>query len=149
MDAEKLKAWAGDNGDEGDEAEHDAEEVQEEDAVELGPLFRVFEEFAEDIVEKCDELDPDLLKNPESDLEKSDEQILTDGVRELPRKFLKELGKVAHKMDAGTIAKHLAEEDMVDSPDVVAGWIQRACKALGSTAESEKPEPPADEAEED
>jgi len=144
IDPKKMASWAqggggegpkpgpedANEGAEGDEPEneHEQEEEQEDEGGDKGELLACLEEFSEEVSQCCDELDGDALTDPEVELEGEDLQILQDGLNALPPKLKKCLQKSASDMsfeEAQSIADHLGEEDKIEDPDRLAGWLYR------------------------
>jgi len=143
-------------GEEGEDLEEEgAEEGEESDADEQaegnypppagganpGAAIPALEQYASEVEAACDELDYDLLTDPELEMTDDDLSILQEGVLMLPPRFLKVIENLrAIDWDAAqTISAHLQEEGMIEDADKVAGWIFRVGQALddGETGDSE------------
>lgn len=157
IDKGQLQAFAGGGGgageapEEEEHAEPDAEAGEELGAAEAyAPLIDLLEEFGEEVQECVDELDGQMLMDPELDIEPADEQILTEGLASLDRRLVKQLavdlpGMPPEAIDA--IGAHIEDEGHSADGGLLAGWLWRV-QQVAFPAE-EAPEEGAPEADED
>lgn len=59
-----------------DDAEHNEEEEEEAAGTDMGALFSLAEQFADEITEEAMQLPPEVLANPELELDPADEEML-------------------------------------------------------------------------
>lgn len=118
----------GDDHEEHDDEEHGHEEEDEDSGKGKGMLIAALEEFSDEAEQSADEVDGDDVTDPEAELSDEDHKILQDGYNALPPKLKKAIQRNAKdiSMDEATeIAEHLHEEDKVEDPDRLAGWLYR------------------------
>lgn len=139
IDKGQLQAFAGkgeapDEGYEEEHAEPDAEAGEELGAAEAyAPLIDLLEEFSEEVQECIDELDGEMLQDPDLDIEPADEQILQEGVTGLDRRLQKQLaadlpGMPPEAIDA--IGAHVEDEGHTAEGALLAGWLWRVQQTL-------------------
>lgn len=141
IDKDQLRAFAGGAGDEGglpeegeEHAEPDAEAGEELGAAEAyAVLIDLLEEFSEEVQDCIDELDGEMLLDPEVDIEPADEQILTEGVAALDRRLQRQLaadlpGMPPEAIDA--IGAHIEDEGHTADGGSLAGWLWRVQQVL-------------------
>lgn len=123
-----------DNEDEGNEGEdtEPGDDFQEGGEGKYGHLIPVIEMHAQDIEACCDELDTEYLTDTTDDMPDDEKQILTEGVDALADDLKSALGAVSgiSQEDAQKLAAHLAEEDIIEDEDRVAGWLVRVGQVL-------------------
>jgi hypothetical protein len=107
-----------------------------------GAAIPALEQYAKEIEASCDELDYDMLTDPDLEMTEDDIAILQEGVLMLPPRLLKVIENLAGiDIDgAQTIAAHLESEGMVDDAERVAGWIFRVGQLLDQSDPSEEGE---------
>lgn len=114
-----------------DDEEHNAEEEEEDAGTDMGALFSLAEQFAEEIEAAAEELSPDALENPEVDLDPEEEQILSQGFKTMDKAFQRKFMSVAKGLSfesAIQAAEHLEEEGLIANQDAVAGWLYRVAQ---------------------
>jgi hypothetical protein len=106
-----------------------------------GAAIPALEQYSGEIEASCDELDYDMLTDPDLEMTDDDIAILQEGVLMLPPRLLKVIENLKGiDIDAATtIAEHLENEGMVDDAERVAGWIFRVGQLLDQ-GEEEAPE---------
>jgi len=158
VDPNKMAQWAGGDAgqppkgkpgkgsppvDEEPDEELDGEEEQEEEETGEGngALLAALEQHVDAVQECCDELDPAMLESPEEELDPQDRQILQEGFDALPEDLKQAIQKGGELSmdDAMAAADHLHEEDLIDNPDVVAGWLYRVSQLGSANAAEEEP----------
>jgi len=106
-----------------------------------GAVIPFFEQYADEIEACCDELDYDVLIDPELDMSEEDEVIMQEGAAMLPPRLA---GNLWHLTDidydaALAIGKHLEEERMSQDAERTAGWIYRIGQLLAADSDEEIP----------
>ena len=99
----------------------------------FGALIPLLEASASDIEGMTDELDVDLLQDPEQEMDGENARLLHEGFESLPDELRSALeGSVGGMSmeDAIQLADHLHDEDMISDPQVVAGWLFRLGQVL-------------------
>jgi hypothetical protein len=134
-----------------EEAEEDAE--GEGDRASPQAVIPFLEQYAGEVQACCDELDPDVLVDPELELSDSDAVMIQEGAAMLPprlRKLLPNLKGIEYE-DAGIIAAALVERGKYEDAEVLAGWIFRIGQLLEDTegAGLEETEEPDEEMEDE
>lgn len=112
-----------------------------------GAAIHALEQYAQEIEASCDELDYDVLTDPDLEMAEDDIAILQEGVLMMPPRLLKVIENLAGiDIDAAqTIAAHLESEGMVEDAERVAGWIFRVGQLL-EQGEGTEEEPQEEEA---
>lgn len=143
MDRSKLAAFAGKlPGDSEPEDAHEEDQeggdsgdadTQEGGDGKFGQLIPLLEQFHEELEECGDDVDPDVLAAPESEMSEDDSDALMDAYNSLDGKLKKEMqaalpGIVMDKADE--LAQHLADESMIDDQDKFAALLFRFGQAL-------------------
>lgn len=117
------------------------------------PLLELLEEFQDDVEQCVDELDGDVLIDPEGELSPEDLQIMKEGWALLDQRLRKEMLKSlagAPSEDCALIADHLYNEDKTDDPERLEGWLYRLGDWLTTPeAKSFRAPAPADDGEGD
>jgi hypothetical protein len=149
IDAEKMAAYV--NGEAGGgemppEEEGNPEEGGQQGTERLANLILRLQESAEDVADVSDEMDAGVLADPMVPMESDDVEILQSGFDGLDSNLKKELtaccaaGGLSIE-DARYIAQHLADMELVENPERIAGWLYRIGEMLGGkTAPSEEEE---------
>jgi len=117
-----------------------------------GAAIPALEQYASEVEASCDELDYDMLVDPDLEMNDEDISILQEGVLMLPPRLLKVIENLKDiDWDAAqTIAAHLEEEGMIEDAERVTGWLFRVGQVLGMAEEAEpaeEEEAPMDEEE--
>ena len=112
-------------------------------------LLPLLIEHGKDIEACCDELDPDVLTDPEKPLEEDQAEMFKDSLEGLDSDLLASM-KDAFKGgidqdEAEALAEHMVDSEAVDDAEPVAGWLFRAAKELGEPGSQDAPDPDADE----
>jgi hypothetical protein len=110
-----------------EQSEGEGEDFKEGGPGKYGMLIPVIEQFAQDIEACCDELDTEYLTDTSEEMPEDEKQILQEGYDALEDN-LKEALSVASGItpdDAMKLAQHLADEDIIEDDDRVAGWLVR------------------------
>lgn len=116
-----------------------------------GAAIPALEQYSGEIEASCDELDYDMLTDPDLEMTDDDIAILQEGVLMLPPRLLKVIENLKGiDIDAAqTIAAHLESEGMVDDAERVAGWIFRVGQLLDQGEEAPEEEESEEEPEEE
>lgn len=149
IDPEQLQAFAND----GEEMSPDSDDENMDEGGEekFSQLIPALEEAASQISECCDELDPDILVSEDVELGDADAEILWEGYDALPEEFQtvfeEVVGENGLSMDESqSLANYLYQENMIEDPDVVAGWLYRVADMLaGEDSEDDDEEEESDE----
>lgn len=120
------------------------EEGLEDEVDEPNPaiVMPFLEQYADEIQACIDELDYDLLVDPEMELDQDNLAILQQGCLDLPprlRRLLPNFIGIEYK-DAGVMAAALVEQGKYDDAETLAGWIFRIGEALSRSPDDEEGE---------
>ena len=119
-----------DHNEEGEPAEQEHEEDNGDARFDV--LKQLLEEHAEDLEAAAEELDPADLA--EEELPAADEKILHEAIGMLDKKLRKELQKTCSggisREEADELADHLAEEEKIEMPEQVAGWLYHVARLV-------------------
>lgn len=128
----------------------EAAEVQEGAEVRLAKLVVLLEKNIEDVADAIDAIDADVLNDTSTPLEPDDHDIVVDSVTELDSKLQRELETALAEgisdADAAALAEHIADEGLMDEPELLAGWLVRVGQTLSQPAPSEEGEEGDEEA---
>lgn len=117
----------GQEGNEGEEESEESDDFKEGGEGRYGALIPVIEQYAQDIEACCDELDAEYLSDTSEDMPEDEKQILQEGYDILEDNLKDALDVVSgiSQDDAAKLAQHLADEDIIQDEDRVAGWLVR------------------------
>lgn len=126
-------------------AEDDDEETRENEVLEKGDgekgtkkpaaVIPFLEQYAQEVQLACDEVDYDLLVDPEAELDEESMQILQEGALMLPprlQRLLPNLAGIEYE-DAAVIAAALLDREKIEDDQQWAGWIFRIGQLLDVT----------------
>lgn len=93
----------------------------------FGELRPALEEFAIEIEECCDELDPEALRNPGAEMDPTDIELLKIGVESLDPRLQQALQATQgiSPAEAADIGLHLEQEGLATDGDRLGGWLYR------------------------
>ncbi len=140
VDAKNMDAWLNDKPDQGREEEAAEEETEAEDGEEevsleeeFAKLLPLLTEHGEMVEEMIDVLDPDLLEDEEAEYPDEELALLSDTVMTLPDDLQEAMAEEAMEISyeaAMLLAERLFEEEVITSPERVAGFLFHASKVL-------------------
>ncbi len=141
----------------GTEEEEAAETLEDEEAegnfptgpTNPGAVIPFLEQYADEIEACCDELDYDVLLDPNLDMSEEDEVIMSEGALMLPPRLQANLWHLTDiDLEAAlAIGKHLEEEKKSQDAARTGGWVYRIGQLLASEGEDEAGDIPIEDEE--
>lgn len=134
-----------------DEVEIETSEGKSKTTPNPQAVIPFLEQYAEEVQNCCDEVDYDVLTDPELEVSPDNAAILVQGASDLPprlARLLENFNGITYD-DAAIIASAMQDREKTDDADQWAGWIFRIGQLLSGEIEAPAPEGEEDPEAED